>query len=77
MGRDIDSKKLTRFGAHVRTIRLSRDYSQEELAHRCGLDRTYIGGVERGERNLSLLNILKIAEALQVTPAKLFSAFDR
>jgi transcriptional regulator with XRE-family HTH domain len=76
MAREGDSRKLKRFGAHVRTIRLSRNYSQEELADRCDLDRTYIGGIERGERNVSLLNILKIAEALQVNPAKLMAGFE-
>lgn len=46
-------------------------WSQEELADACNLDRTYIGGVERGERNVSLLNIEKIACALKVDPKDL------
>jgi DNA-binding XRE family transcriptional regulator len=46
--------------------------SQEEFAHICGLDRTYIGGIERGERNVALVNIEKIAKALKISLPKLF-----
>jgi transcriptional regulator with XRE-family HTH domain len=46
--------------------------SQEEFADMCGLDRTYIGGIERGERNLSLLNIEKIARTFRVSLSELF-----
>lgn len=63
---------LAAFGSRVRAIRKAQLWSQEELALACGLDRTYIGGVERGERNLSLANIHKIASALGVTPRELF-----
>lgn len=59
------------FGQLVRQIRSGHGWSQEELASQCGLDRTYIGGVERGERNVSLLNIVKIAKALKVKPKTL------
>ena len=59
------------FGRRVRQIRLQWDYTQQELADRCGLDRTYIGGVERGERNISLINICKIAKALNTSPKNL------
>ena len=62
---------LTLFGEHVRVLRQARGLSQEALALAAGLDRTYIGGVERGERNISLLNIQKIAQALDVSPADL------
>lgn len=62
---------LTLFGERVRVLRQTRRLSQEALALAAGLDRTYIGGVERGERNISLLNIQKIAQALGVSPADL------
>lgn len=75
MGRQSEAQKLKLFGAHVRAIRLELSFSQEELADRCGLDRTYIGGIERGERNVSLLNILKISGALGVPPRDLFEPF--
>ena len=62
------------FGERVRVLRKQKALSQESLALACGLDRTYIGGVERGERNISLLNIYKIAAALGVPPKELFDA---
>jgi ribosome-binding protein aMBF1 (putative translation factor) len=61
-----------RFGERVREIRKHRGLSQEALAFACGLDRTYIGGVERGERNISLVNIHRIADALNVELRELF-----
>lgn len=61
------------FGERVRQLRRKAAVSQEELASLAGLDRSYIGGVERGERNVSLLNIHKIAKALKVRPEALFS----
>lgn len=61
------------FGLAIRTIRNRRGISQEGLALQCGLDRTYISGIERGTRNPSLTNILKIAAALDVSPAELFA----
>ena len=60
------------FGRTVRDMRRQRSMSQEELADLCNLHRTYIGGVERGERNVGLLNILRIAQALGVPPSELF-----
>lgn len=62
---------LKRFGARVRTERERLGISQEELAARVGLHRTYLGGVERGERNLGLLNLLRIAKALGVSASVL------
>ena len=61
------------FGRRVRQLRAERRLSQEALAMACGLDRTYIGGVERGERNISLVNIQKIATALGVSARDLFA----
>ncbi|WP_202923603.1 helix-turn-helix domain-containing protein [Bacillus sp. SKDU12] len=65
------------FGSYLRTIRSEKNLSQEELAFLCNLHRTYIGGVERGTRNISLLNIIKIAKALSVDPSKLLECFDK
>ena len=61
------------FGEHIRKFRKSKGLSQEELALQSGLDRTYIGGVERGERNISLINICRIADALSISPDLLLS----
>lgn len=52
------------FGEKVRNIRLELGYSQEELSFKAGLHRTYISSVERGERNISIVNIQKLADAL-------------
>jgi transcriptional regulator with XRE-family HTH domain len=62
----------TEFGARVRKLRESKGWSQEKLAAEAGLDRTYIGSVERGERNISLINIYRIAKALSIQPHRLF-----
>jgi transcriptional regulator with XRE-family HTH domain len=61
------------FGKRLKAIRDDRGYSQERLADLAGLHRTYIGGVERGERNVSLLNIWRIADALGVGPSALLA----
>lgn len=62
---------LLRFGERVRDLRTALDLSQEAFAALCDLDRTYIGGIERGERNLSLRNIEVIATALGISISKL------
>jgi transcriptional regulator with XRE-family HTH domain len=59
------------FGNAVRRERQRLKFSQEELAHRAGLDRSYMGQVERGETNISLLNLVRIADALDVGPERL------
>jgi transcriptional regulator with XRE-family HTH domain len=58
-------------GATVRKLRLERDLSQEELAEIANLHRNYVGGVERGERNVGLLNIVALARGLRVKPSRL------
>lgn len=58
-------------GQTIRTLRIEQGLSQEELAHNADLDRSYVGGVERGERNLALDNIYRIAYALSVAPGEL------
>ncbi|MBB6429379.1 helix-turn-helix domain-containing protein [Algisphaera agarilytica] len=61
-----------KFGQRLRDIRNQMGWSQEHLAAVVGLDRSYVGGVERGERNISIENICKLAEALEINPAVLF-----
>lgn len=65
------------FGRRVRELRKERGLSQEKLAELAGLHYTYVGGIERGERNPALVNISRIAAALDVTLAELFAAFKR
>ena len=60
------------FGRALRVLREERGYSQEELAERAGLHRNYVGGIERGERNVGLENIGKLAKALSVRMQDLF-----
>ncbi|WP_339749665.1 helix-turn-helix transcriptional regulator [uncultured Rubinisphaera sp.] len=62
---------LVRFGHRVRALRTEQGYSQENFAYACGLDRTYVGGIERGERNLALRNIEVIAQTLEMSIAEL------
>lgn len=64
----MDSKQsiLIKFGERVREIRKEKGLSQEELAHKADLHRTYIGMIERAEKNITLINIEKIANALEV-----------
>lgn len=62
---------LTAFGRHLRGLRIERGLSQMELAHRVGLHPTYISGIERGVRNVSLVNIHVLAEGLGVASADL------
>ena len=72
MGKRREAQLQHHFGERVRELRKQKGLSQEALALACDLDRTYIGGVERGERNISLINIHKIAEALGVNAKDLF-----
>jgi transcriptional regulator with XRE-family HTH domain len=61
-----------RFGKAVRHRRHKLGVSQEAFADLCELDRTYIGGIERGERNVALINVEKIAQALKISLSELF-----
>jgi transcriptional regulator with XRE-family HTH domain len=72
----VEKSKLQLFGDRVRTQRKARGFSQEQLAELTGLHRTYIGGIERGERNVSLMNILRLAEALEVSPSDLLQGIQ-
>ncbi len=67
---------LTRYGQAVRKIRLAQEISQEELADRCGLHRTYISDIELGKRNLSLENIERIAISLNKSLSDFFKEVE-
>ncbi len=60
------------FGARVRALRLTKGLSQEQLAERAGIHRTYMSSLERGQRNVGLDNILDLATALEVPASELF-----
>lgn len=66
-----ETKLLKTFGQKLRSQRLKENLSQEALSFESGLDRTYVGGIERGERNVSLINIVKLAKALKINPSEL------
>ncbi|WP_322094566.1 helix-turn-helix domain-containing protein [Paraburkholderia bannensis] len=65
------------FGVRLRALRISAGFSQEELAHRAGLDRTYVSSCERGRRNLSLESIVTLAIALGVKPSELLVGVEQ
>lgn len=78
MGYEGDREKqecLILFGEALRNFRLKAKLSQEELAEQAGIDRSYLGAIERGEHNLALLNIIKIADALGINPHQLLEIF--
>jgi transcriptional regulator with XRE-family HTH domain len=60
----------------VRRRRSDLNLSQEKLAEAAGIHRTYVGGIERGERNVSLINILSLAEALELRPSELMKRYE-
>jgi transcriptional regulator with XRE-family HTH domain len=66
---------LRLFGERLRELRTERNLSQERLAELAGLDRNYIGQIERAERNVALVNIVRIAKALEVDAGALFTPF--
>lgn len=65
-----------KYGSILKSYRIANNLSQEKLAFKTGLHRTYIGSVERGERNISLKNILIICDALNIQPSIFFKEFD-
>ena len=78
MTRDSDSLGVVdprpAFGLRLAEVRRAAGLSQEALAHDSGLARSYLGGVERGQRNISLVNICRLAAALGLRPADLLSS---
>jgi transcriptional regulator with XRE-family HTH domain len=72
----MEKKLLLAFGRRLRAERERMGLSQEDFAEAACLHRTYIGGVERGERNLSLVNIARIARALKLSPAELLRGIE-
>lgn len=69
--------QLHAFGLAVRTLRIKAELSQEDLAHAARVHRTYVGSVERGERNISLKNISAFAAALSCSPSELLRVAER
>jgi transcriptional regulator with XRE-family HTH domain len=67
---------LLDFGDCVRQFRIERGFSQEAFADACEIDRSYMGGIERGERNLALVNIVRIIQALELEPSEFFKGLD-
>ncbi|MBS1258968.1 MAG: hypothetical protein MAG551_02032 [Candidatus Scalindua arabica] len=73
--KNFEKQFLLKIGLAIKEFRLQKELSQEKLAFKCDLDRTYIGSVERGERNISVLNLKKIADALDIKISQLFSEY--
>ena len=67
------TKELISLGLAIKELRLELGLSQEALAFEAGIDRSYIGGIERGEHNLALINLIKIAQTLGITSSELLS----
>ncbi|KTD54924.1 Regulatory protein munI (modular protein) [Legionella sainthelensi] len=63
---------LIKLGEKIRELRKSKGFSQEAFADEVGVDRTYLGGIERGERNIATLNLIRIASALNTEVGELF-----
>jgi transcriptional regulator with XRE-family HTH domain len=70
------SKDHAALGQATRELRITTGLSQEAFANRCGLHRTYVGGIERGERNLSFANLLRVASALGLRPSELLVRYE-
>lgn len=68
-----DRKFLKKLGENIRKYRIQKDISQEELAYQADLDRTYISGIERGERNISVITLKKITDVLKIETHKILN----
>ena len=75
--RTMDYYPLQLFGKHLVELRKAQGWSQERLALESGLARSYVGGIERGQRNLALINICILAETLGVTPSEMLNFFPQ
>lgn len=73
-GKTAQGDILAGLGQVIRTRRIELDLSQESLAHLAGIDRSHMGKIERGERNVTLLNIERIAAALKIAPSDLLAS---
>jgi len=67
---------LIKLGQNIVSLRKSAGLSQEDLALEANLDRTYVGGIERGERNVAVINICKLAKTLEVNPGRLLRGLE-
>ena len=76
MNRKQKENPLEILGSNIRRLRHSKNLSQEEFAHQAKIDRSYVGQIERGERNLSFKNLLRIATALEVTASELVEGIE-
>lgn len=72
-----DKDLLRRLGLVIRVLRSQKGWSQEHLALECGLERTYMGDIERGERNVAIVNLKRVADALGITLSQLFATVER
>lgn len=71
----MDDHLLALFGSHLKRLRLNKAFSQEQLALKADMDRTYVSSIERGQRNISLINIFKLAKALDIPAKQLLDFF--
>lgn len=67
-----ETLSLRKIGSRIRRFREAKGWSQEEFAFQADLHRNYVGGIERGERNVAILNMIKIAKVLEVSVGALF-----
>jgi transcriptional regulator with XRE-family HTH domain len=74
---EVHQDLLKALGQRIRELRLKKGYSQESFADRCGVHRTFMGTVERGEPNLSFSNLAKVADALDMTLSEVLSGIEK